>query len=50
VVEQDYFTYLGRSAGPTEVNYWVAQFEEGATNEDIVSGFVGSSEYFKLHS
>ena len=40
--KEDYFTYLGRTASPSEVSYWVSQFDQGETNEDIVSGFVGS--------
>lgn len=50
IIQRDYFTYLGRSASQAEVDYWVARFEHGATNEEIISGFVGSSEYVKLHS
>ena len=46
-VQADYQRYLLRSAGPTEVAFWVGQFGHGTTNEDIVTGFVGSDEYFR---
>ncbi|MGH7192681.1 MAG: DUF4214 domain-containing protein, partial [Candidatus Saccharimonadales bacterium] len=46
VVANDYFTYLGRTASSTDINYWVAQFDRGAHNEDVVAGFLASSEYF----
>jgi hypothetical protein len=48
-VQSDYRTYLGRSASGTEVSYWVNQFANNSqTNEDLVAGFVGSTEYFTV--
>lgn len=46
VVSNDYLTYLGRSATSDEVNYWVGQFLQGARNEDVIAGFIGSAEYY----
>jgi hypothetical protein len=40
-------TFLGRSASAAEVNGWVSAFQHGASNEDVVAGFVGSPEYFQ---
>jgi hypothetical protein len=46
-VTRDYQIYLGRNPSPAEVNYWVDQFvNHGASNEDVIAGFVGSAEYF----
>jgi hypothetical protein len=42
----DYRQYLGRTPGAGEVANWVAAFESGAaTNEGVVAGFLGSTEY-----
>jgi subtilase family serine protease len=50
-VMANYQKYLGRSAGPTEIAYWVDQFtNHGKTNEDVVTGFVSSDEYYKKHT
>ena len=50
-VQADYRKYLSRSAGPDEVAYWVDQFaHHRKTNEDVVTGFVSSDEYFRAHS
>lgn len=47
VVTKDYQTYLGRSPAPDEVSYWVDQFvNHGQRNEDVIAGFIGSSEYY----
>jgi len=46
VVQNDYFTFLGRDATSPDVNYWVARFSQGAENEDIVAGFIASPEYY----
>jgi Domain of unknown function (DUF4214) len=49
-VTADYLQYLGRSPGAAEVDGWVAAFESGArTNEDVVAGFIGSTEFFMRH-
>ena len=41
---------LGRKAGQSEVAFWVGQYHQGKTNEDIVTGFLASDEYFKEHT
>jgi hypothetical protein len=46
VVQDDYQRYLGRPAGDAEVAAWVNAFTHGMTNEQVVAGFIGSSEYF----
>jgi hypothetical protein len=49
-VAQDYADYLGRGASQSEIAAWVDLFiHHGAGNEDVVAGFVGSSEYFQSH-
>jgi hypothetical protein len=47
LVQQDYQTFLHRSASGGEVAYWVERFTQGVTNEDVVAGFLGSDEYFR---
>jgi hypothetical protein len=49
VVQQDYTTFLGRPAGPEEVNYWVNTFVNGNSNENVIAGFVGAVEYYGKH-
>ncbi|HVX09809.1 MAG TPA: DUF4214 domain-containing protein [Pirellulales bacterium] len=46
VVANDYFTYLGRTASPSEIAYWVAQSQQGTTDEEIITAFISSAEYF----
>jgi hypothetical protein len=45
-VLQTYERYLGRDASPSEIDFWVGLYGRGLTNEDIVTGFIGSDEYF----
>jgi hypothetical protein len=46
-VQENYRTYLGRTASREEVDFWVGLFVSGrATNEDVAAGFVGSPEYY----
>jgi hypothetical protein len=45
-----YLKYLGRAPGDTEVNFWVGQYALGVTNEDIITGFASSDEYYQKHS
>jgi hypothetical protein len=47
VVQNDYQTFLGRSAGASEINGWVKAFENGTTNQALIASFVGSQEYFQ---
>jgi hypothetical protein len=50
LVQQDYQRFLRRTAGAGEVAYWVNAFGQGMTNEDIVTGFVSSDEYYRAHT
>jgi hypothetical protein len=47
-VEADYMTYLLRSSDPAGLAFWTNQFILGGqTNEDMITGFLASDEYFK---
>ena len=48
-ITADYQTYLGRSPEPGIVAAWVNAFESGFSNENVIAGFVGSTEYFQKH-
>ena len=43
---ETYNTLLDRAPDQPGLEYWVAIFKNGGTTEDIVSGFVGSPEYY----
>ena len=45
-VGMDYQVYLGRSLDPAGQASWVSYFVNGARNEDVVAGFLGSQEYY----
>jgi phosphatidylinositol-3-phosphatase len=47
LINADYFHYLGRTADQGGLQYWLGQFANGATNEDVIAGFTGSAEYYK---
>jgi hypothetical protein len=49
-ITADYLKYLGRAPSQAEINAWVNAFENGYTNEDVIAGFVGSSEYYQEHA
>lgn len=46
LVKSWYSTYLGREASGSEEQGWVAALRAGITEEDILSGILGSAEYF----
>jgi hypothetical protein len=46
-VAQTYQRFLSRSASQSEINYWVSQYKLGRTNEDIITSFTSSDEFFK---
>jgi hypothetical protein len=46
VVTNDYQNFLGRTASPGEIAYWVNAFEQGTQNEDVITGFIASPEYY----
>lgn len=50
ILQGDYQTLLGRTAGSGEIGFWVNAFHAGATHEQILAGFVGSSEYYQNHN
>jgi hypothetical protein len=41
----DYLTYLARGAGDSELSFWAGRLAAGTRDEDVVLGFVGSTEY-----
>jgi len=47
LINDDYLHYLGRAADQQGLQYWLQQFAAGATNEDVITGFTGSAEYYK---
>jgi hypothetical protein len=40
-----YQTYLARSAGDGELAYWARAMAAGVRDEDVILGFVGSTEF-----
>ena len=49
-VADDYMHYLGRLPDQQGIDYWVNQFAHGLTNEDVITGFVASDEYYQKHT
>ncbi len=47
LVRSWYVNYLGRSAGNGEEQGWVSALQTGATEEQVLSGIIGSDEYAK---
>jgi hypothetical protein len=45
-----YQQFLGRVASSSEVNSLLNAFSHGLTDEDILVGFLGSPEYFTVHT
>jgi hypothetical protein len=45
-IQQTYQRYLGRGADAGGLAFWLSQYRLGAVNEDIVTGFVASDEFF----
>lgn len=50
LINADYQHYLGRAADAGGLSYWLAQFAAGQTNEDVIAGFTGATEYYNAHS
>jgi hypothetical protein len=40
-----YHSLLGRTGNPAEVAYWLNQIQNGATNDQVVQGFLNSAEF-----
>jgi RHS repeat-associated protein len=49
-VQEDYQKYLGRKGSDADVSFWVNLFKQSVTNEDVITGFVASAEYFNEHT
>jgi hypothetical protein len=49
-VQTDYQQFLGRTAGGSEVASWVNAFRSGMTNENVITGFASSDEFYHKHS
>ena len=49
-VQADYQEFLHRSAGPSEVNYWVGVFLSGASETQVAGQFMYSQEYLYSHA
>ncbi|HEV3004845.1 MAG TPA: TIGR03118 family protein [Pirellulales bacterium] len=49
-IDSDYETFLGRTPSPTEETGWLSGFQSGMTNEEVIAGFTGSSEFFQQQS
>jgi hypothetical protein len=45
-IQQTYQRYLHRPADDAGLAYWLIQYHNGAINEDIVTGFIASTEFF----
>jgi hypothetical protein len=48
IVRNDYETFLHRNPAQSEIESWVAAFEQGVSNENIVAGLARSDEFFRL--
>jgi RHS repeat-associated protein len=47
----NYEKYLGRTPDAAGLSFWLDQFvNHGKSNEDLITGFVASDEYFREHS
>ena len=46
-IQEDYGAFLDRAPASGEVASWVSAFVQGISNEDIVTGFVSSAEFFE---
>ena len=45
-ITADYQRYLNRAPDPTGLAYWFSAFNRGQTDEDLITGFVGSQEFY----
>src|SRR5262249_30233705 len=45
LINNFYNAYLGRSAGPGEVSYWLSQFASGFTTEQLQARLLGTVDY-----
>jgi RHS repeat-associated protein len=50
-ITADYLKYLGRVPDGAGLSFWLDQFvNHGKTNEDLITGFLASDEYFAKHT
>ena len=49
-ISADYLHYLGRAADQGGLDFWVSQFAHGSSNEDLITDFVASDEYFQKYT
>ena len=45
-----YLTFMGRPADQGGFDYWMGQFAQGASREDVFNGFAGSAEWAEICS
>jgi hypothetical protein len=50
LVQNYYQQYLARTAAAAEVAGWVNVLQHGASSEQVIADFLGSREYFSVHS
>jgi tRNA (mo5U34)-methyltransferase len=46
VIARYYAAFLGRTPAGHEIDAWLRRFDQGATHEEVIVGFVASEEYF----
>jgi hypothetical protein len=47
LIIQDYQQFLGRTPTQSEITLWISNLERGVTDEQVLAGFLASSEYFQ---
>ncbi|HVX10130.1 MAG TPA: Ig-like domain-containing protein [Pirellulales bacterium] len=45
-IDADYERYLHRAPDPTGLAFWLAAFNDGQTDEELITDFVGSAEFY----
>jgi hypothetical protein len=46
LIASNYLTYLGRVADSAGLAFWVSQMQHGLTDAQLLSNFIGSTEYY----
>jgi hypothetical protein len=49
IITRDYITFLSRTPDTAGLNSWLAQFQNGASIEQVAEGILGSPEYAAKH-
>jgi hypothetical protein len=47
VVDNLYATYLGRAPDPIGLAGWTNDLKQGASDQEVLAGIIGSNEYFQ---